>query len=322
MKTIQNLSEFYQQELLPVLRPFEERRVKLAFNLKMLAVNGAAIIAAALTLKYTESFGVFLLVILGIWLIITGFTCYSLYSGFKSDFKDKVIGPLVKFIDENLNYLKDAYVPQSIYNQSRIFLATPDRYRGEDYVFGKQGKTEVQFSEIHSEYKTQTRDSKGNVQTQWHTIFKGLFFTADFNKNFSGCTVVLPDTAEKLLGFLGKTLQSMNMARDKLINLEDPEFEKEFAVYSDDQVTARYILSTSMMERLTAYKRNTGRPVSISFVNSRIFVAVSCSENMFEPKIFGSLIDFETVKKYYESLEFGAGLVEILDLNTRIWTKK
>jgi len=322
MKTTKDLSGFYQSTLLPVLRPFEERRIKLSSNIKMLIGTSLAIIASAVTLRFTAGFGVFLLVIFSIWFIITAYTCFTLYSGFRNEFKDKVISPLVKFIDKDLNYSKEMYVPQGIFNQCRIFLQTPDRYTGEDYIFGKQGKTEIQFSEIHSEYKTNTTDSKGQTHTQWHTIFKGLFFVADFNKEFSGSTVVLPDTAEKLFGFLGKAMQSMNISRDKLVKLEDPEFEKEFAVYSDDQVTARYILSTSMMEKLTAYKRSSGHPVYISFVSGRIFVAISIAENLFEPKIFGSLVDFEAVKKYYESLELGAGLAEMLDLNTRIWTKQ
>ena len=71
---------------------------------------------------------------------------------------------------------------------------------------------------------------------------------ADFNKNFNGHTVVLPDTAEKILGKFGQSLQSMS-SRGELVKLEDPEFEKEFCVYGDDQVEARYILSPALMKR-------------------------------------------------------------------------
>ena len=42
---------------------------------------------------------------------------------------------------------------------------------------------------------------------------------ADFNKDFQGATVVLPDVAQRRLGFLGQQLQAMNIARGQLIKL-------------------------------------------------------------------------------------------------------
>ncbi len=64
------------------------------------------------------------------------------------------------------------------------------------------------------------------------TVFRGLFFIGDFNKHFTCKTVVLTDTAESLFGAFGKMFQAWNLARDQLIKLEDPEFEKLFVVWS------------------------------------------------------------------------------------------
>ena len=70
-------------------------------------------------------------------------------------------------------------------------------------------------------------------------------------------TLLYPDTAEKMFGKFGQSLQSLNgkMAhggRD-VVKLEDPEFEKEFVVYAHDQVEARYVLSPSLMRRLLEF---------------------------------------------------------------------
>jgi hypothetical protein len=189
-------------------------------------------------------------------------------------------------------------------------------------VSGTMGKTAMRFSEVHAEYKTESRDSKGHRKTHWHTIFKGLFFIADFNKEFRGRTVVLPDTAERLLGRFGKMLQKMNVSRDDLVKLESPEFEKEFAVYGTDQVEARYILSTSLMERILNFKRKTRVPVSVAFVHSNVYVALQTRKNMFEPRIFRTLVNFDIVAGYLEDLRLAVGIVEELNLNTRIWTKE
>ena len=49
---------------------------------------------------------------------------------------------------------------------------------------------------------------------------------------------------------IGQKLQSFTTAFSKrqLIKLEDPEFEKLFAVYGDDQIEARYILTPALMQ--------------------------------------------------------------------------
>ncbi|MBN2492693.1 MAG: DUF3137 domain-containing protein, partial [Planctomycetes bacterium] len=204
---------------------------------------------------------------------------------------------------------------------SQIFPRPPDRYRGDDLVRGRVGRTELQFSELHTEYLSRGTDRKGRTRGSWHTIFRGLFFAAGFHKNFRGTTLVLPDTAERLLGGIGKMLQSFNRARGELMKLEDPEFERLFVVYGDDQIEARYILSPSLMERITEFRRRAGRPVYLSFVRSRVYVAIGYGRELFEPRFYRSILGFETVAPYFEDLQLALGIVEDLNLNTRIWSK-
>jgi hypothetical protein len=182
-------------------------------------------------------------------------------------------------------------------------------------------KTAVRFSEVHAEYKTTTRDSRRRTRTQWHTIFKGLFFIADFNKHFSGRTVVLPDTAERFFGRFGQTLQNMNLTRAELIKLEDPEFERQFVVYGTNQVESRYILSTSLMQRILEFQKEVEAPLHIAFVASSIYIAIATRKNMFEPRIIRTILDIGLIQEYVEDLQLAMGIVEDLNLNTRIWTK-
>jgi hypothetical protein len=237
-------------------------------------------------------------------------------------FKAKIIQRIISFIDENLIYNASSCIPQSHFTGCRILKRHPDRYKGDDLVRGKLGATQIEFSEIHAEYKTEHTDSKGRRRTQWHTIFKGLFFIADFNKHFKGRTVVLPDTAERIFGHIGKMFQSWNVTRGELIKLEDIEFEKSFAVYGDDQVEARYILSTSLMKRIVDFKKKSNRVIHLSFVGSKIYVAISYTKNLFEPRVFKTILDFAPIQEYFEDLTLTVGLVEDLNLNTRIWSKQ
>jgi hypothetical protein len=238
------------------------------------------------------------------------------------NFKAAVIVPLVKFVDDGLAYSPDSCVSEDTFIRSRMFSQKPDRYKGDDLVTGKLGATQVAFSEVHAEYKTTTH-TKSGTQTQWHTIFKGLLFVGDFNKDFQRTTVVLPDYAENFLGKWGQKLQGMTFLSDlKLVKLEDPQFEHEFVVYSQDQVEARYILSTSLMERIVRFKTRTRKDISLSFVGSKVFVAITHTEDMFEPRLFRTLLDFEAIREYFEDLNIGVEIVEDLNLNTRIWSKE
>ncbi|MDF1575544.1 MAG: DUF3137 domain-containing protein [Bacteroidales bacterium] len=166
-----------------------------------------------------------------------------------------------------------------------------------------------------------TSGSGSKQKKQYTTIFKGLFFVADFNKHFYGHTLVLPDTAEKMLGKLGHSLQAFS-SRGELIKLEDPEFEKEFCVYSNDQVEARYILSPSLMQRIVEFKRKWNTKVYLSFGDSKVYIAIKMNKNLFETRLFKSIVDYNFIEENIRFLVLLTGIVEDLNLNTRIWTKK
>ncbi|MFH0911765.1 MAG: DUF3137 domain-containing protein, partial [Planctomycetota bacterium] len=136
-------------------------------------------------------------------------------------------------------------------------------------------------------------------------------------------TIVRPDVAERLLGRIGQWFQKHDFtAPGELVKLEDPEFEKLFAVYGTDQIEARYLLSTSLMRRLVDFRNKTGKTIYVSFVKSCVHIAIVTGENMFEPRIFRTVVDLELVRDYFHDLTLATGIVEDLNLNTRIWSKQ
>ena len=319
MKSLQEFENFYNTDLRPVLEEFETRRLRIRNT--FLGISGGLVALLLLLLAVVPDVQV-MVILAVVGALIAGGAWWFLTRGFVTEFKHAVVRGVVTFCDPSLRYEPESHIGQGEFMSSLIFKHGIDRYRGEDYVAGKVGDTAVAFSELHAEYKTTTTDSKGNRRTQWHTIFKGLFFKADFSKHFSGTTVVLPDTAERLFGMLGKKLQEMNLNRKDLVKLEDPEFEKLFVVYGSDQVESRYILSTSLMRRITEFKKKTNRPLYLSFVASNVYMAITTGKDMFEPRIFRTLLDFEMCREYLEDLQLALGIVDELNLNTRIWTKE
>jgi hypothetical protein len=244
-----------------------------------------------------------------VWAIITS----SSHNRFVKDYKWQVIPRLLDAIGPGFRYNPAASIDEEEFKRCSLYRR-PDRFCGQDFVAGRLDKTAFHFSLVHAEeeVETTTTDSEGNSKTETHyqTIFCGLFFSADFNKHFAGHTLVQSGGA----GLLGGL-------RRGLVNLEDPEFAKRFTVTSSDQVEARYILSPALMRRLLELRQRFDTKVQAAFVGSRVILTVPTSMNLLQPRFFRRADNPEVVMGYLGFLQAAIGLVEDLNLNTRIWTK-
>lgn len=316
-------------QLTSLLGPLEERRTTLYARYKKGWMGTAGAIAAggALALMSWGAGSLVAAIVLGvIGLIAGGIVSYQFvakpWSEYRDAFKAQFIRNMVGSIAQDLHYEPNASITLEEYRASELYTTGVDRWHGEDLMYGRIGETEVRMSEMHTEYKTESTDSKGNKTTHWHTIFRGLFISADFHKHFHGKTLVRTDVAEKALGNFGRMFQNPLFSGTELIQLEDPEFEREFAVTSTDQVEARYILSPSMMRKMLEMKHAFGTPVQFSFAYSRMFIAIPSTKNLFEPQFNASLSDPNYLRSFYQQVVGCAGIVEELGLNVRIWTKQ
>lgn len=328
MATEEEFQAHYETNLKPKLETFEKQRKDIIKKFVPALLGGIVLIILLLMLlsQVGEEWE-WLIGISGFVVLLAPLIYYLvLVSPYKKRFKKEVVSRIVTFIDENLSYDPDNTITLAEFRASMLeeFWQPVDRWRGEDYVKGTLGKTAVKFSEVHAEYETTTTNSKGNTETKYHDIFKGLFFIFDFNKDFEGFTVVLPDYAERYFGRFGKMLQSWKgkIKPGELVKLADTEFEREFVVYSDNQITARYVLSTSLMRRLLTFRRQLDKQVYLSFVNGKLYMGIPVGKDLFEPTVFKTLLDFKLVHEFFEYMQLGKDIVEELNLNTRIWSKQ
>jgi len=320
------------RELEPILREIEAERSQRVQQFAQITL-WSVVIGGLLSLGLAMfQVGAWALAPLGIALLIVGVAYASKASEWRNTFKTRVMTRLVKLFHPSLNYYPNRAIAEQEYRLSMLFHNSPDpdRYRGEDYIEGVIDKTDIRLSELHTEYRQVTYDSKGNRREYWVTIFRGLFISADFHKHFHGITLVLPDTEQSWLGGLGQWLQSISAKLGnqpgELVKMEDPEFERLFKVFSTDQVEARYILTPNMIRRIVEFRNRTQSQVRVSFIASRVFVAIPTSHNHFEPPSLlapaDKLLDPATLAQYFEELKFALAVVDELNLNTRIWTKR
>ncbi len=315
MKTAEELQQYYQQEIVPNLAELETMRKQQLNRVRFMWIAGSASILLGFITMIPTLIIVFLLISLLFYFFIFGFKRKR--TDFKSEYKKIVIGKLMQFIAPELVFTPNLFIAKSKYDFSKIFLSNPDMYSGEDLVTGKIEKTQVEFCELH----TQDRQTDHKGRTHYVTIFKGLFFIADFNKNLQGQTYVLSDFGERFLGLFGKMMQNINVGRPDVVRLEDPEFEKLFVVYASDPVEARYILSPSFMQRLVALRKKLNASVQVSFIGSNMYMALPMKKNLFEASLRRSVMHYDAIQEYYDQILFCTAIVDEMNLNTRIWTK-
>jgi hypothetical protein len=144
--------------------------------------------------------------------------------------------------------------------------------------------------------------------------FRGIFANAQLAKKINGSVVVLPDKLERHLDYLAKNIQALKKVNgNRLVTLEDPEFERNFAVYASDEITARYVLTPAMMLRMTELKKKYNRDIMLSFSDSHFYFAVSMPEGFFTLGD-SSLTSGKALKDLYDNIITAQGILNDLKL--------
>ncbi|MFD2368858.1 DUF3137 domain-containing protein [Brevibacillus sp. GCM10020057] len=259
---------------------------------------------------------------------------------FRAVYKNQIVAPLTqKMVElcrlpnhhEQYSYVCEYHptgrVGDDLIHRSHLFPYKISSIQGEDLFIGKLGLTNFQFSELKI---FQEQDGTDDGMTQELIMFQGVLFVADFHKDFEGLTVLTGNMSStnsrvgKFMTQLSKKLLERRIdAATQTIKLENEAFNKAFQVRVSHEGETRYILSSSMMERLLEFK-NSGKgryaPINISSVDSCMFVSIWNHKDQFEGNI-NQEINNEAVEKLYQELCFYFGLIEDFDLNSRTWSK-
>lgn len=320
MKSNEELQQLFESDLKPALQAIEGQRKSLLIKYIICIVGALASFATAFFLaeKYIIVFYLAIAVILGL-----GFYMFVVVGkqkrAYRAIFKQDVVKQIVNLINPDWHYNSDDRISESDYNRSQLFNTRLDKYEGDDLVSGVIEKTDFRFSELHTQYETTKTNSEGKTEREWHTVFKGLFAHADFNKEIKGRTFVLPEHAAKKINEFGMSIN--DGGRTELVKLENPEFEKIFKVYGTDQIESRYVLTPRMMEAMVNIYKKYKRRVYFSFIGSRVYIAMSFNKDLFEPRILKSGVRFEDMEQMNSQFSLIQTLIHEMNLNTRIWTK-
>lgn len=310
-----------------VLKPIEERRRELRErNRKLLLIFIISLLLIGGVYAYLQNPYFLLGFVLAAvaYIILYFFWINSPKNLLIADYHKDVVPHIISEFLTEAHFEPDNCVSSAEYWNSGIFNNRVDRYKGSNLISGVLGETSLKFSALHTQYKTQTRTKNGGTKTTWHTIFKGIFLIADSNKHFNGETYIFPDSAERMLGGVGRWFQEKvgSLGRGEMVYMEDPEFEKRYVVYATDPVEARYLLTPAMQQYFVEIAKYLGvSAIRASFINGKLYIAINGNYDLFAFKMNRCLTDADTMKYYAQDMLTVLSVVEILDLNTRIWGK-
>lgn len=342
MKTIEEFEEYYNHTLKNELSEAENLR-----KTSITSINNATFIFAVLFTpllvlliflfgeNHIKHIIPFLIIVILIWLLFY----YRIKRQYLYTFKNKVLTKILNSIDPNLAFYPNHFIPKHQFMNSCMFQSEPNSYFGKNLISGTIDGKYFQMSEIVAERQLEEKigytgvipnDANPlsitngiqmtNVKLNFDlplNIFEGLFLVIDLNKLFKCDVLILNDPYEKKLGYIADSLHAKKPYYT-LIKLEDLEFEQEFVVYGTDQIMTRYILTTNLMQKIVNFKKKFNKKICMSFIGSKVYLAI---ENIFfdlAPDINSTLQDFNAVSGYYELVSFVNQLVEELELNINI----
>ena len=288
--TKEEFSKIYQESFVPNLKNLEQERLELMSKIKPFGiVTLIAVIISVIGFFIKNGY------CMGIGYIVT-FPCVIyitlLYSKIRKKLKKEVVSKILS-IYGNLYFSESKDVISYKDIRSMGLFPSFTEKSDDDIVIGLYKGCNF----VINECKLRHTERYGKNSTTV-TDFSGLLIKIQINKNFSGKTIVGNKWhITKLNGFAD-------------VVLEDVEFMKSRKVYSTDQIEARYILTTSFMERLKmlgatfAYDRSTKQIPS----STQGFQEQSLIQNLHSAAESIKNADFNIRSMAIPYLNYGAGV--------------
>lgn len=306
---------YYNHTLYPELKRLERKRKRLLLLLTSSVLLFLAVLGATLYLNVL-AFTLFMMAPVGFYIT---FLLYRVQA-FRVNFKPRVVNLLIDFIDDlpniqNLRYDAEGSISQENFIASGIFTPSPlPFYKCEDFIEGKVGELSFELSELDAR-------EMSPVRARLDYVFRGVFLQAKTLFPTQGQILMLPRAYRK---YLNRSIRlfTRQHARPVEEGLHE-NFDREFLVYATDEAIFEdplthatrlyYFFPPSLQRTLSEYRRLTGKEIYASFRGSDIYIAISSPEDILEPNIFQSNVDYNLVREFFEDILLLILLVNHLD---------
>lgn len=152
----------------------------------------------------------------------------------------------------------------------------------------------------------------GRMESSMHG-FRGIMASIPWKGKLRGIVVLVPDHLETHIGYLAHSIQQLKKSHGgHLVKLEDALFERYFAVYADDDVEARRVLTPAQMARISKLRERLGRNIMLSFTPTHIFYASAIPSGFLRPSPSSLQNAQQLLVEFYNECSF------CLDINQKL----
>ena len=304
MQSLSDFRIFYNHSIFPELSNLERRRRRLLWLFAGTIVG----VFGVILVQFWLSELLFSLILL-IPTVIYGFWLYGQVDIWKKEFKPRIVGLVLDFIDNDVNYGELKYVEDSgigpdWFFRSCLFACNPVEYFSEDHITGTIREMPFEVCELLVNEMSATR-------SQLDTVFRGTLLMGEYNFEMHGKILLLPDHQRP---YATRTMKQFTRlgGRRREKNLL-PEFEEVFDTYATDDANVARTLSPDMQRAILKFQKNTGKDIYVSLIENRLFVAVTQPKDLLEPVLFRNIVSFELVYEFFQDLHLLFSVVEDVD---------
>ena len=309
MQRLHEFRLFYNHTIHPELVRMERKRKRL-----LLLLFGSVIFLIGVTIL--DIYVDILVVTLFFLIFIVFYISFILYRirQFVITFKPNIVNLILDFIDNEINYGKMTYepkklIPKSTFLSSLIFATPAPFYKGEDFIKGSYREMTFELCELNVREYSKVRN-KSNY------IFKGVFFQGNFNSRAhskKSKVIVLP---REFSQYQSRTIKELNRIGCRIAeDIVTRHFREIFIIMASKNANVNNILSHEMQKAILNYREKTEKEIYLSFIGSKMFLAVTEPKDLLEPNIFQSNVSFELVREFFEDLQLLLSVLEDLDVN-------
>ncbi len=274
MNNNQNIDNEIKNTKIVTFEELEESRIKYRNTILICILVVIGITALILAFNIDSTFLPFVIIL---FVVISVFICSKPNKKYKSNFKDYFVKASLNNIFTDLVYKPDSGISRDVIASTGM-MYMGDIYTSNDYISGKYKNINVVQADVHIQEEHQTTDSDGNTTTTYVTIFKGRWMIFDFNKTFKANVQVCQK------GFGNNKVNTLfSKSRYQKVEMESDDFNKRFKTYAQDPHDAFYILTPSLMEKITRLDDNNKGKLLLCFINNQLHVGIYDNKDSFEP---------------------------------------
>jgi len=304
---------YYRASILPYVKEFEKQRLLALRSLRSRVLITIPVIAGTLSLGWylllLDHFKNPDAVFFFGFLIIAGICAWAglPVKNYRKSLKTKIYPRIFGFYGGDFAYYADSPIRISEFTPYDIVPSYDTEYPG-DYVRGTYKGVLLELLEAKM---TETRGSGKNRRTV--TVFEGMFVRMGVYKKFEGKTIIKRDYG--MMNWAVNGFQKLER-----IKLEDPRFEKQFEVFGTSQVEARYLLTTSFMDRLVSLTTSSinYKGLQASFFLNRLLMMVQSGKDYFgASSIFKPVTFIDEINNVLSDMKIFFDIIDTLKLDDK-----